>query len=253
MVDHRERFILLDHAICDRELSDAAARLYCYLNQKAGKEGQTHRKRQTIADDLGWCIRKVSAAIRELEHHHYLVSQQLQRSQEYTLAWSPGLQNPASLESVQGCKILQGRVARSCKPDPPASLYDPSLLTKPSTIEDGRSVAASSTSASDRPTDPPEPPREEPTTPEDLLLIGLANRDLAADCRMAAQVIELLGIVTVEFFLDSLDVKLRRKHRLHQDFDLAWLPQAARDAVSQWRSARMAHEWRSARIAEKAV
>lgn len=241
MVDHHERFILLDRVIVDRELSHEARFLYCYLDRRAGREGKTHRKRQTIADELGWSVRQVSLYIRELEDHGYLVSEKLRYSQEYTLAWHPDLRKTATLGSVQTCGKPQGCVAENRKADPTVSLYEFVPLVCPSTIEVGRSVEASSTAAPDRPTDPPDPALEEPTTPEDQLLIGLANRDVWTDVLMVTRAIELLppGMSVEDFLLRVLDPKIRRKRRLHQEFDPAWLLQAARDAVTMWRTARL--------------
>ncbi|MFD6934626.1 helix-turn-helix domain-containing protein [Streptomyces goshikiensis] len=61
--------------ILDRSVSDAAFRLGCLLAKYAGKNGAAFPKQRTLAGDLGWSIRKVSGAVKELRDARWLTTE----------------------------------------------------------------------------------------------------------------------------------------------------------------------------------
>ena len=242
----KARFDALRKVCFDNRLSYGARVLYLALHDLAGQTGQCWPSQETLAKRFQTDPHQIRRWFVELRVAGYI--QTIRRGPEATLcvfAWADiGNIDSEVFKTGQNDLSKTGQKDRSktgqkCPVIPAVSLYDPNHKTSTLGEEVRRSVS-STAAAQNRPTAPP-PVSEEPATPEDRLLIGLANRGLATDCRMATQVVEVLGFVPVDFFLtEVLDRKLRRKHRLREEFDLAWLPRAARDAVSAWRSTRMA-------------
>jgi Helix-turn-helix domain len=236
--------------IYDTRLSFHARVLYYALDEFAGQKGVGWPKRSTLAATIGLSEREIARSLRELEAANYISTTIRRYSRLYTLFWSnPEVTIPSPLES-RGDHTVTPEVTIPSPLIKSVGSIEPDQGTCTPRTEESRSVAVLSTTpprAPDRPTDPP-PVLEEPLTPEDQLLIGLVNRGLPTDSYLTTKVATILGGVPVEFFLlEILDRKLRRKHRLRLEFDLVWLLQAARDAVSAWRASRVASEWRTTR------
>jgi hypothetical protein len=221
----------------DLSLSATARLLYHELDDMAGDSGEAWAKQAKLAARLGFCPREIRYCQQQLIK--YVRSERRQRYTHYHVYTSAERHSHAYQEEILIGTTVPIRVAPPCLSDPPASLYEPLPLTSSSTLEDGRSVGSSPTTPAptDRPTDPTPPVKIESQTPEDLLLSGLAERGVETDCRMATKVVRILegGSTPLYVFFELLDRKIARKRRLGKLFDLAWLPQAARDAVDIWR------------------